>query len=117
MGGISIPKFIIGRKYNLRSFTGRLYFFGSGSTLGTGVSVSSGDFDGDGGKDLLIGAYAGGNVGKVYLIFSSSLGSSSTIYLSSQSDHVFIGENTTEYTGFSVSGSGDVDGDGLDDSL
>ena len=35
----------------------------------------------------------------------------------SRSDFAFVGENSSEYAGWSVSAAGDVDGDGLDDLL
>ena len=86
-----------------------------------GFSVSgAGDVDGDSLDDLLIGAHlnddAGSKAGKVYLILGNGLASSSTIDLS-LADYSFIGENSREYAGTSVSGAGDVDGNGLDDLL
>ena len=81
---------------------------------------SAGDVDGDGLDDLLIGASGnadgGVDAGKSYLILGSSLGSSSTIDLST-ADYAFIGENINDYSGISVSFAGDIDGDGLDDLL
>ena len=51
-----------------------------------------------------------------YLILGSSLGTSSTIDLSS-ADYRMEGESGFDYAGGSVSSAGDVDGDGLDDVL
>jgi hypothetical protein len=96
-------------------------FIGEGSYNFAGSSVSSaGDVDGDGLDDILIGAWGNGNggvdAGKVYLILGSSLGVSSIIDLS-LADYSFIGENSYNFAGSSVSSAGDVDGDGLDDIL
>ena len=44
------------------------------------------------------------------------MGNSSTIDLST-ADYAFIGENRNDYSGYSLSSAGDVDGDGLDDIL
>jgi hypothetical protein len=86
-----------------------------GDFAGTSVS-SAGDVDGDGLDDILIGAYQGDIGGTADLILGSSLGSSSTIDLS-LADYSFVGENTEDKAGWSVSSAGDVDGDGLDDIL
>ena len=56
------------------------------------------------------------SAGKTYLILGSSLGSSSTIDLS-LADYSFVGEDDGDFSGYSVSSAGDVDGDGLDDIL
>jgi formylglycine-generating enzyme required for sulfatase activity len=94
-------------------------FVGENLGDGAGRSISSaGDVDGDGLDDILVGAYSNDdgaiNAGKTYLILGASLGSDSTIELSS-ADYNFVGENPGDYAGWSVSSSGDVDGDGLAD--
>jgi len=86
-----------------------------------GHSISAaGDVDGDGLDDILVGAYlnddGGSAAGKTYLILGASLGSTSSLSLL-HADYSFLGENTDDYAGYSVSGAGDVDGDGLDDIL
>ena len=81
---------------------------------------SAGDVDGDGLDDLLVGASfnddGGETAGKAYLVLGSSLSSTSGIDLS-DADYSFVGENSDDQLGRSVSSAGDVDGDGLDDLL
>jgi hypothetical protein len=96
-------------------------FIGENTDDRAGYSVSSaGDVNGDGKDDILIGADYNGDggigAGKTYLILGSSLGSTSTIDLST-ADYSFIGENDGDYLGHSLSSAGDVDGDGKDDIL
>ena len=85
-----------------------------------GFVVASGNLDGDGLDDILVGAYGvddkGPLTGAAYVILGSSLGTSSTIELS-QADYKFIGESEDDYAGYALSIAGDVDGDGLDDIL
>jgi len=86
-----------------------------------GVSVSNaGDVDGDGLDDLVVGAKGnddgGSSAGKAYLVLGASLGSTSSIDLA-LADYRFVGENSNDVLGHSVSSAGDVDGDGLDDLL
>ena len=86
-----------------------------------GFSVSNaGDVDGDDLDDLLVGAYGsndgGTAAGKAYLILGASLGTTSEIDLE-DADYSFVGEDSPDYAGWSVSSAGDVDGDGLDDIL
>ena len=71
---------------------------------------------GDGLDDLLVGAYDNDDGGTAYLILGSSLGSTAEIDLS-DADYSFVGETSSDFAGCSVSGAGDVDGDGLDDLL
>jgi hypothetical protein len=84
-----------------------------------GYSVSgAGDVDGDGHADLLVGAYendAGGpHAGAAYLVRGPVTG---TLDLS-LADAKLVGDNAFGYeAGYSVSGAGDVDGDGHDDLL
>jgi hypothetical protein len=96
-------------------------FLGESAGDQAGVSVSSaGDVDGDGLDDLLVGADRNDDVesgaGKVYLILGSSLGDTSEFDLS-MSDFSFVGEGYYEVAGHSVSGAGDVNGDGFSDII
>jgi hypothetical protein len=82
--------------------------------------ASAGDVNGDGFDDLLIGApYIDdpqSGPGKVYLVFGKAGGWSTNINLS-QADASFIGESAGDWAGYSISGAGDVNGDGYDDIL
>ena len=80
-----------------------------------GGSVSGiGDFNGDGFGDFAIGAaFATGRAGIAYLMLGSSAGVS-TMSLSSANAR-FTGEIAYDRAGTSVSGAGDVNGDGYDD--
>ena len=87
----------------------------------SGRSVSgAGDVNGDGYDDILIGAYGdddgGGMAGQTYLILGKASGWSMDTDLSN-ADASFIGEDAWDYSGYSVSGAGDVNGDGYDDIL
>jgi hypothetical protein len=72
----------------------------------------TGDVDGDGHHDLLVGAPGHGAGGIAYLVLGPATG---TIGLS-LSDAKFVGEAAYDNAG-AVSGAGDVDGDGRDDVL
>ena len=93
----------------------------------SGNSVSgTGDVNGDGYSDILIGAYravVGENdkAGEVYLVFGgTTVGSSGLLDLASldgTNGIRFEGIAADDLTGCSVSGAGDVDGDGYNDLL
>jgi hypothetical protein len=104
--------------------TGRAYVFSgkTGDTLYTftgeadgdefGYSVSGGgDVDNDGYADLIVGAHwnaaAGSDAGRAY-VYSGQTGA--LLY-------TFTGEAAWDNFGVSVSGAGDVDGDGYDDLI
>ena len=99
----------------------------------TGSSVSgAGDINGDGFDDLIIGAPGAGNVisyyrysynsnrGESYVIFGGSNGFDAEINLGSldgTNGFVLKGIDDNDDSGSSVSGAGDINGDGLDDLI
>jgi hypothetical protein len=94
-----------------------------GEALGDGAGgrvAAAGDVDGDGVPDLLVSAYesddAAGNAGKVYLLRGANLRPSSGVSLA-EADWAFLGEQGGYELGVSISGGGDVDGDGLADMV
>jgi subtilisin family serine protease len=96
-------------------------FIGETQSSYSGYSVApAGDVNGDGFDDILIGAYVnnegGDSSGQTYLIFGKATGWANNMPLS-MADASFIGENSNDFSGFSVAPAGDVNGDGLDDIL
>ncbi|PSJ16539.1 integrin alpha [Nitrosomonas supralitoralis] len=91
----------------------------------SGASVSSaGDVNGDGFADLLVGApNAGRNgyyaSGSSYVVFGKAAGFSATLNLSNLdgSNGFRLDGASSDSAGFSVSGAGDVNGDGFADLL
>jgi hypothetical protein len=87
----------------------------AGSTL-----APTGDVNGDGYDDFLIGAWAydtnadATHEGKVYLILGKATGWTRDTSLTS-ADASWVGYNGHEYAGASIAGTGDVNGDGYDD--
>ncbi|MSR14691.1 MAG: hypothetical protein EXR86_09045 [Gammaproteobacteria bacterium] len=91
----------------------------------SGYSVSSaGDVNGDGFEDLLIGLYfaepIGPDSGSSYVVFGAASGFPADLNLSAlngTNGFQLNGEAVGGYWGLSVSGAGDVNGDGFDDLL
>ena len=103
-------------RMELASASAKLVGERPGDRAGGSVS-SAGDVDGDGVDDLLIGAsghplgsYA---TGAAYLVLSPVAG---TVDLS-DADAKLVGEEKYDGAGGSVSGAGDINGDGYDDLL
>lgn len=92
-----------------------------GDESGTAVSAA-GDINGDGFADLIIGApYADPNgnfSGTSYVVFGTDQGFTNPLSLSAldgNNGFVINGENVFDFSGFSVSAAGDINGDGVDD--
>ena len=79
---------------------------------------SAGDINGDGYDDFVIGAYGdddgGSNAGQTYIILGKASGWAMDTDLSA-ADASFLGESSLDFSGYAVSGAGDVNGDGYDD--
>jgi len=91
----------------------------------SGFSVSAaGDINGDGFGDLIVGAYRadpnGSASGSSYVVFGKSTGFTATLALSSLSGSNGFrldGEAAGDYSGYSVSAAGDINGDGIGDLI
>ncbi|HMR31255.1 MAG TPA: hypothetical protein PKA13_09585 [Geminicoccaceae bacterium] len=91
---------------------------------GAGSSVSAaGDVNGDGIDDLIVGAYSdpggGHEAGAAYVVFGRNGGFDSVVNLrevaAGGGGFKIQGENAGDHAGISVSGAGDINGDGIDD--
>ena len=112
---------------NLSTLNGSNGFKLSGAAAGdsAGFSVASaGDFNGDGFADLIVGAHGASltapNSGASYVVFGKASGFAASIDLSSLngSDGLALwGEAAYDWSGWSVSSAGDVNGDGYDDLI
>ncbi len=102
--------------------------FGADSDDASGTSVSSaGDVNGDGFDDLVIGARSADasgnakqNAGESYVVFGKADWSTTpTIDLAglALAGITIVGADVNDQSGFSVSGAGDVNGDGFNDLI
>ncbi len=86
----------------------------------SGISVASaGDVNGDGLDDLLIGAHYSSQAGRSYVVFGQSTeqGIDLSAIANGSGGFVINGQCALEWSGFSVSGAGDINGDGLADLI
>ena len=117
---------VFGDRYGVNYFSPSLDLNRSGfevrGTGGSGDSVSgAGDFNGDGIDDLIIGApVAYSRAGVSYVVFGRNNGFSSSFNmtaLNGSNGFRIVGVNSYDNSGDSVSGAGDVNGDGIDDLI
>ncbi|NKI36205.1 choice-of-anchor D domain-containing protein [Wenzhouxiangella sp. XN79A] len=102
---------------------------GQGAVNYAGAAVSAaGDVNGDGIDDLIVGAWgaddAGANAGRSYVVFGRNTdlqGAFASPLLLSDLDgsdgFAIDGEAAGDFSGFTVGGGGDVNGDGIDDII
>lgn len=107
--------------FDLAGLNGSNGFLINGPVAGAsaGNSVGAGDINGDGLSDLIIGSYGAGN-GTSYIIFGKSTGFDAELGISNLNGtdgFTIEGEAEGDEAGYSVSGAGDVNGDGFDDIL
>ena len=92
-------------------------FYAEGGLSSASISTA-GDVDGDGLDDILIGnAYnddGASDGGKVYLFLAASLGVDRLIDVE-DADYTFTGLTANQNGGYTVDGTGDFDGDGIND--
>jgi hypothetical protein len=91
-------------------------FIGENEGDQAGEVAVVGDVNGDGYDDILIGALGSTGSGQAYLIFGKPSGWEIDTNLS-EADASFIGEKSSDGLGRTVSGGGDVNGDGYNDFL
>ena len=113
--------------YGYSSTTGRVYIFYGGASMNSiadvimtgeaannsfGYSVSeAGDVNGDGFADVYVGAYGiSSSKGRAYLYYGGA-------NMNNAADIFMTGETSLDYFGYSVSGAGDVNGDGFADMI
>lgn len=91
-----------------------------GDQSGSSVSAA-GDVNGDGVEDIIIGApYAYSQTGQSYVVYGNKNGFQLNFDLKDldgKSGFAINGVNTNDRSGYSVSGAGDVNGDGLADVI
>jgi len=96
-------------------------FWGEDSNDYSGFSTAgAGDVNGDGYDDIIIGAYGdedgGTYAGQTYMILGKASGWAMDAKLSN-ANASFWGEDSNDYSAWSIAGARDVNGDGYDDIL
>jgi hypothetical protein len=88
-----------------------------GNLLGGSIS-GAGDVNGDGLADLIVGARShNSNTGRSFVVFGKTTGGAVTLSALGTGGFLIVGQSTQDLSGSSVSGAGDVNGDGLADLI
>ncbi len=98
---------------------------GLGQNSLNGFAAATGDINGDGFADVIVGAYGdttsnGTYTGAAYVIFGKAGGFGATLQSSAidgSNGFRIIGPSASAYVGFRVASAGDINGDGFDDVL
>ena len=102
---------------NLGSSGFRIDGSDAGDLSGSSVS-GAGDVNGDGLADVIIGAHGGNSgVGASYVVFGKAGSSPVDLAALGGAGFRIDGVDASDFTGYSVSGAGDVNGDGLGDVI
>ncbi|MGD8782055.1 MAG: integrin alpha, partial [Ignavibacteria bacterium] len=128
VNGDNIDDVIVGA-YQYNTYRGRVYIYYGAESMSTtptadvtmtgegtynyfGYSVSgAGDVNNDGNADVIVGAYGySSSRGRAYIYYGGSS-------MDAETDVTMTGEGTYNYFGYSVSGTGDVNGDNYDDII
>ncbi|UCE18590.1 MAG: FG-GAP repeat protein [Gemmatimonadota bacterium] len=109
--------------YDLDTWNGNIRIMGDDASDRSGSSVSSGDINGDGIGDIIIGAHqadpeGGAGAGEVYVIYGRiDAAAECVIDLNAvPADITVYGDDSYDHSGFAVV-SGDINGDGVDDVI
>jgi hypothetical protein len=125
-GSATLPATIDANDSTFFDGTKGFKLFGEMASDYSGESVSSaGDVNGDGIGDIIIGAHGWDldtiiNVGRSYVVFGHRGAWPAVMELSSldgKNGFTISGSNISEYSGYSVSGAGDINNDGLSDII
>ena len=107
--------------FDLSTTAANITVLGDNESDYSGCAVASGDINGDGYADIIIGAIQADpsgreDAGKTYVIFGSSSPSSTFDLSTTPANITILGNESASHSGWSVA-SGNINGDGYDDVI